>query len=388
VRAKRFDVLKNVPVSAAELTAWFAAPGECVAVAPLGRGHIHDTFVATWRTPGGTQRVVHQRLNTAVFRDPDGMMQTWLRVTEHVRAALARAGAADLERRCLRAIPARSGAPLHHDDRGAPWRALAFIEDARSCDVPESPAQAAEAARAFGAFAAQLAGMDPATVPESIPRFHDFAHRVANLEAAVRADAHARAAAVAAELDRARRLAADVGAALSREGAADLPRRVVHNDCKLNNVLFDTRTGAALCVIDLDTVMPGSVLADFGDLGRTAACAAPEDERDLARVVVDERLYEAILRGYLAGAAPLLTPVETALLPFAGPLIALETGIRFLTDHVAGDVYFRIHRPGQNLDRARVQLRLTEQLLAGVDAARRFVERCARETPGLVEVRR
>jgi hypothetical protein len=139
-------------------------------------------------------------------------------------------------------------------------------------------------------------------------------------------------------------------------------------------VLYDERSGEGLCVIDLDTVMPGSVLADFGDLVRTAACPAPEDEPDLARVRVDARLYEALVRGYRAGTGGLLTPVEVALLPLAGPLIALETGVRFLTDHLSGDVYFRIHRPGHNLDRARVQLRLTEQLLAGVDEARRLVE--------------
>jgi hypothetical protein len=359
---------------ARSFTAWFAIDGECVQVAKLKRGHIHDTLVGTWRTRTGTRRVVHQRVNTHVFREPLVLMQTWLRVTEHVRATLARQGVADLERRCLRAIPARSGAPFHTGEDGAVWRAFAFIEGARSFDVPPGPAEAQEAARAFGAFAAQLADLDPAGVPESIPHFHDFAHRLAAFEAAAAADAHARAPAAAGAIGDARRLAAEVERALAREGAAGLPRRVVHNDCKLNNVLFDERTGEALCVIDLDTVMPGSVLADFGDLARTAACPAPEDEPDLARVRVDAALYEALVRGYLAGAGPLLEPVEIALLPLAGPLIALETGIRFLTDHLAGDVYFRIHRPGHNLDRARVQLRLTEQLLAGRDEARRLVE--------------
>jgi hypothetical protein len=165
-----------------------------------------------------------------------------------------------------------------------------------------------------------------------------------------------------------------VARALESAGAGALPLRVVHNDCKLNNVLFDDATGEGLCVIDLDTVMPGSVLADFGDLARTAACPAPEDETDLSRVRVDGALYAALVRGYLAGTGALLEPVEIELLPLAGPLIALETGVRFLTDHLAGDVYFRIHRPGHNLDRARVQLRLTEQLLAGIGEARRLVE--------------
>jgi aminoglycoside phosphotransferase (APT) family kinase protein len=287
---------------------------------------------------------------------------------------LAREGAGDLERRCLRAIATRAGASCHSDESGAVWRASVFIEGALSVDVPESPAQAAEAARAFGAFAAQLAELDPATLAESIPHFHDFAWRVDALERAVAADEHGRARAATVDIEAARRLARDVERALAREGAASLPLRVVHNDCKLNNVLFDARTGEGLCVIDLDTVMPGSVLADFGDLARTAACAAPEDEPDLARVRVDARLYEALVQGYLAGTGTLLTPVEIALLPLAGPLIALETGIRFLTDHLSGDVYFRIHRPGHNLDRARVQLRLTEQLLAGIDEARRLVE--------------
>ncbi len=359
---------------APQFTAWFALDGECVEVVPLKRGHIHDTLVGTWRTAAGTRRIVHQRVNTHVFRDPALLMRNWLRVTDHVRAALARDGKPDLERRCLRAIPARSGAACYTDTAGAVWRAFAFIEGAHSVDVPGSPTQAQEAARAFGAFAAQLADLPPAEIAESIPRFHDFGHRLANLEAAITADAHARARDAAEDTERARRLAGEVERALASEGAAALPLRVVHNDCKLNNVLFDERTGEALCVIDLDTVMPGSVLADFGDLARTAACPAPEDEPDLARVRVDARLYEALVRGYLAGTGGLLTPVEIALLPLAGPLIALETGVRFLTDHLSGDGYFRIHRPGHNLDRARVQLRLTEQLLAGVDEARRLVE--------------
>jgi hypothetical protein len=371
---------------AREFAAWFALDGECVELVPLKHGHIHDTFVGTWRTRAGLRRVVHQQVNTHVFRDPALLMRNWVRVTEHVRAALVGAGTPDLERRVLRAIPARSGAPFHTAEDGSVWRAFAFIEGARAVDVPESPAQAEAAARAFGAFAAQLADLDPAEIGESIPRFHDFAWRREGLEAAIAADAHARARAATPEIEAARRLAADVEGALA--DAATLPRRVVHNDCKLNNVLFDERSGEALCVIDLDTVMPGSVLADFGDLARTAACPAPEDERDLARVGVDARLYEALVRGYLAGTAGMLAPVEVALLPLAGPLIALETGIRFLADHLSGDAYFRIHRPGHNLDRARVQLRLTEQLLAGVGDARAMVERGAREAGGLVEVGR
>jgi len=371
---------------ARSFTRWFALDGECVEVSALKRGHIHDTWVATWRTPAGPRRVVHQQVNTRVFRDPDGLMRNWVRVTGHVRAALARAGVRDLERRCLAGVPARSGAPAHTEPDGAVWRAFDFIEGTRTVDVPESPAQAEAAARAFGTFAAQLADLPPDALAEPIPRFHDLAHRVAAFEAAAAADAHERAKGAAETIEWARRLAGEVERALA--AAASLPRRVVHNDCKLNNVLFDEQTGEALCVIDLDTVMPGSVLADFGDLVRTAACPAPEDEPALARVAVDARLYAALARGYLAGTGGLLERVEIALLPLAGPLIAVETGVRFLADHLAGDVYFRIHRPGHNLDRARVQLRLGELLLAELDDARGLVDAGAREARRLVEVGR
>jgi Ser/Thr protein kinase RdoA (MazF antagonist) len=161
---------------------------------------------------------------------------------------------------------------------------------------------------------------------------------------------------------------------------ARIPRRVVHNDCKINNVLMDDATGEGLCVIDLDTVMEGTVLYDFGDLVRTAACPSPEDEVELARMRIDPDLFRSLAEGYLAGAGRLLTEEELALLPLAGPLMALETGVRFLTDHLSGDPYFRVHREGHNLDRARAQLRLVELLLQEVEAARRLIARAARES--------
>ena len=201
---------------------------------------------------------MHQRVNTHVFRDPLVLMQTWLRVTEHVRAALAREGEADLERRCLRAVPARGGAPFHTDASGRSGARSRSSRARAPSTCRRGPREAEAAARAFGAFAAQLADLDPASVPESIPHFHDFAHRVAAFETAAAGDAHGRAGAAAREIEEARRLAAEVERALAHAGAARLPVRVVHNDCKLNNLLFDDRTGEALCVIDLDTVMPGT----------------------------------------------------------------------------------------------------------------------------------
>jgi aminoglycoside phosphotransferase (APT) family kinase protein len=258
------------------------------------------------------------------------------------------------------------------------WRAFVRIERARTLDRVDSPARARDAAFAFAEFVALLAGLDPGALHETLPGFHDFAARAAAFEREVAGDPHERAAAsapVIEGLQRAReRLEREVGAG----DVAALPVRIVHNDCKLNNVLFDEATGEALCVIDLDTVMPGHLLADFGDLVRTAACRAPEDTRDLARVRIEPELYEALAEGYLAAAGRLITPAERELLPVAGPLIALELALRFATDHLGGDLYFRAAHPGHNLDRARSQLRLAEQLLDGLSGAHAALRRAAR----------
>ena len=192
------------------------------------------------------------------------------------------------------------------------------------------------------------------------------------------ADTEGRARSVRLELEQARGWLDQLARELRKHGVARIPRRVVHNDCKINNVLMDDATGEGLCVIDLDTVMEGTVLYDFGDLVRTAACPSPEDEVELGRMRIDPDLFRSLAEGYLTGAGTLLTEEELALLPLAGPLMALETGVRFLTDHLSGDRYFRVHREGHNLDRARAQLRLVELLLHDIEPARRLISDAAR----------
>jgi len=350
------------PVSSAAVEAVaraFAVPEGPVRVERLGQGHIHETFLAT--IAGGARRVVLQRVHTGIFREPERLMENVARVTAHLHATLAREGAADRARRALSLVSARDGRPFHRDAQDGFWRCFEFIERTRALETAADPREAFEAARAFGHFAAALADLAGPPLFEVIPHFHDLPRRLAALETALRGDPHGRAREVASEADAARAAAERVARALARTGT--LPRRTVHNDCKLNNVLLDARSGEGLCVIDLDTVMEGSVLADFGDLVRTAACPAAEDERDLARIRLDPARFEALARGYLAGSGGLLEPAELAALPLAGPLLALETGVRFLTDHTEGDVYFRIHRPAHNLDRARAQLRLATLLL-------------------------
>jgi Ser/Thr protein kinase RdoA (MazF antagonist) len=304
-------------------------------------------------------------------------MQNLVRVTAHLAAKLAHADVADRSRRCLALVPARDGLPFHRDAAGGVWRCFDFIEGSVAIDAAPSRAEAFAAARAFGAFAAALADLPDPPPACVIPHFHDLPRRMAALAAAIGEDPLRRAAGVAAEVDAARDAAARLDRALARVGAGDLPRRIVHNDCKVNNVLLDTRTREALCVIDLDTVMEGTLLADFGDLARTAACPAPEDERDLERVGVDLARLEALVRGYLAGAGELLSAAELGALPLAGPLLALENAVRFLADHVLGDRYFRAHRPDHNRDRARAQLRLAERMLEAEAAAEALVRGAA-----------
>ena len=350
------------------------------AVELLKRGHIHDTIVANCRSSAGLgERFVVQRVNAAVFRDPDALTANVVRVTSHVRDALRARAVVDVARRCLDPVISPAGSALHRGRDGELWRAFPFIEGTHAIDTPESPEQAAAAARAFGGFVADLADLDPAQLAETIPHFHDLAWRCTALEAARHADPVGRAREVSAELAAVHR-AADGLLATPELAPGALPRRVVHNDCKLNNLLLDDRSGEALCVVDLDTVMPGTVLFDFGELARTGACPAAEDEVDLARVRVDRELFTALAHGFVAGARGLLTATEVRALALAGPLMALENGVRFLTDHLEGDHYFRIARPGHNLDRARAQLRLAERMLEAERELRAVFVRLAQET--------
>jgi len=367
------------PAAALRAASEFSLAGEAVGADRLGNGHIHDTFALRVATPAGARRYVLQRLHTGVFQDPDALMRNLARVTAHLAAKLEAMGVADPERRTLAIVPERGGRALHRDAEGGVWRCFPLIEGSIAIDASPTPAQAFEAARSFGAFAAALADLAGPPLAEVIPHFHDFPRRVAALEAALREDPLGRASAVAGDADAARRSAEDLSERIADAGAAELPLRTVHNDCKVNNVLLDALTGEGLCVIDLDTVMPGTLLADFGDLVRTAACTAPEDERDLARVGVDRTRFEALARGYLAGAGPLLAPAERRALPLAGPLLALENAVRFLADHVRGDRYFRISRPAHNLERARAQLRLAARLLEAVPDAEAIVRALAHE---------
>jgi hypothetical protein len=366
-----------VAVNLRDVAHAFEIPGRWRASERFGSGHINDTYVAIFEDAGTTTRYVQQRINQHVFREPTKLMENVARVTKHQRTVLQREGAPDLERRALCLVPARDGGFAFVDAEDEHWRTYRFIEGASSQDVIRSPADARVVARAFGRFQGQLAELPGPRLHETIPRFHDARARFEALLSAARADPSGRLADSRPELDflLAREVVVDRPRELQAKGV--LPERITHNDTKLNNVLLDERSGEALCVIDLDTVMPGLVLYDFGDLVRTATSPTAEDERDLSRVEMRPEMFEALVEGYLAGAGGFLTGAERAELAFSGLYITLILGMRFLADHLAGDTYFRIHRPGQNLDRCRTQLRLVESIERQRDRMEAIVEQAA-----------
>jgi hypothetical protein len=347
----------------------FAIHGEFVSAAPYGSGHINDTFCAVFQQAGVPVRYILQRINHHIFKQPVALMENVQRVTAHLARKVA--GEPDASRRVLTLVPARDGQAWHVDAAGNHWRAYLFIERARTYDAVESAEQAFKAARAFGEFQRQLADLPAPRLHDTIPDFHHTPKRFAALEAAIRADAAGRAKLARAEIDFA--LAHQPMTRVLLE--ANLPERVTHNDTKFNNVMLDEATGEGICVIDLDTVMPGLALYDFGDMVRTTTSPAKEDERDLTKVTMQFPMFEALVRGYLAAAGGFLTPAEKQRLAFSGKLITFEIGIRFLTDYLAGDVYFKVHRDGHNLDRCRTQFKLVESIAQQEDAMNKLVEK-------------
>ena len=360
------------------ILAGFAFPGTLEECAEIKTGHINTTCRLTFREPAGTRDYLLQRINTFAFHKPEEVMENVTLVTEHIRRALV-SRCMDPENRVLRVIPTREGRPLFYDAEGGAWRAYNFIAHAHSVDAVKSPGQFAIVGRAFGEFQRMLKDFPIDRLHDTIPHFHDTPRRVEAFEASVAKDVCGRAAAVQQEIAFCRSRAEAMGAVMRMIETGEMPLRVTHNDTKCNNVMVDDLTGEALCVVDLDTVMAGSVLYDFGDAIRFGACTAAEDERDLSKVRLDMDLFTAFTEGFVSRTAGDLTPVELENLPLGALVMTYENGLRFLTDHLDGDVYFHISRPGQNLDRARCQFRLLSDMESHraemEDVARRLVMR-------------
>jgi Ser/Thr protein kinase RdoA (MazF antagonist) len=346
----------------------FQIDGEFLEAQPFGSGHINDTYRVMFRNGGEPFFHILQRINRDIFRNPDALMENIQRVTAHLSTQVA--DLPDRDRRVSRLIPARAGKAWHVDERGDYWRAYFYISGARTYDAVENTEQAFQAARAFGHFQQMLANLPLPRLHDTIPDFHNTPKRFEALLAAISADSKNRAMLVQPEIEFA--LAHEPIVAVLFD--ANLPERVTHNDTKFNNVLLDEVTGEGICVVDLDTVMPGLTPYDFGDMVRTTTSPTAEDERDLSKVTMHFPMFEALVRGYLSAAETFLTREERKFLAFSGKLISFEIGIRFLTDFLSGDTYFKTHRQGHNLDRCRTQFKLVESIEQQEDAMEQLVE--------------
>lgn len=331
----------------------FEGPHEVRQCRPLGRGHINDTFLVEFLDgPDG----VLQRLNTFVFPNPDAVMDNICRVTEHL------AGKLTPPWQSLRVIPTTQGQSLYRDSQGQCWRMYQRVHPCQSFDQLQTPQQAYFVGRSFAQFQGQLADLGGPRLHETIRDFHHTPKRFSRLLEVAQNDPQGRLGGARAELEFAQARAPRVGHLLQRHQRGDFPERVTHNDTKLNNLLFDEQGLEPICIVDLDTVMPGLTHYDFGDMVRTGCALAAEDETDLEKVDFSFPLFQDLARGFLEGGRSFLTDAETEELAFSGILMTLEVGIRFLTDHLEGDPYFRIHHPDHNLERARNQFALVARL--------------------------
>jgi Ser/Thr protein kinase RdoA (MazF antagonist) len=357
----------------------FRLAGPAAAASFLGEGHIHDTFVVT-TAPAEAPAYVLQRLNRRVFPDLGRLATALGRVTAHQHRKLAAAGVADADRarRALTVVPAVDGASLAVDGRGDHWRAFLQIGGARSLHQVDDPALTGRISRVAARFLVELSDLPGPPIEEAIAGFHDLDARRAAFEGAVAAADRSTAGGCEAEIDAVRAHASVVDELAAARRTGRLSERTVHNDAKADNVLVDEHTGEGLCMIDLDTVGPGTVLFDFGDLVRSMVAGVAEDDTGGAEVGVRRDLLEAVATGYLGVAGPLLTADEVELLPLGGLLMTWEAASRFLADHLEGDVYYRAERRGHNLERARAQLRLLDALVGARALAADVVGAAAR----------
>lgn len=339
------------------IAAQFKTDGIPQHVKPFGCGHINDTYLITTDT---NHKYVLQRLNKRVFNEPEILMKNFASVTAWLRKQIADEGG-DPQRETLNLVPAQSG-DLWLVQNGDYWRMTLYIGHTVSVQVVQNPQDFYWAGRAFGKFTCQLADYPSETLKEAIPNFHNTPSRYRDFEAAVARDACGRAAAAATEIAFARSQKNYTTLFTDMLAKKELPLRVTHNDTKLNNVLLDVQTRQPVAVIDLDTVMPGLSLYDFGDSIRYGTNSAAEDEQDLTKVYCDLQYFESFTRGYLETCGKILTENEQRMLPYAGRLMTLECGLRFLTDYLNGDVYFKTHREHHNLDRCRTQFRLVQDM--------------------------
>ena len=352
----------------------FNIDGEFVSCEPYGSGHINRTYCAVFNTKNGKKRYILQKINSKLFTNVDGLMNNIKLVTEFNRAEIEKRGGDPL-RESLTLVYTHDNKAYYKTEGDEYYRVYVFIEDALGYDVVEKPEHFYESAVAFGKFAQLLDRFDNSKLFEVLPNFHNTVMRFENLKKSIQADKFNRALEVKPEIDFALSQEKYVSTIVDLLTSGKMPWRVTHNDTKLNNVLIDTKTDKAVCVIDLDTMMPGSICYDFGDSIRFGCNPCLEDTPETEKVIFSMPLYEEYARGYLSVFGDTITKIERENLPMGAILMTYECGIRFLTDYLDGDVYFRTSRERQNLDRTRTQFKLVKDMLANFDKMSKIIEK-------------
>ncbi len=367
---------KNTPqFDFGQIAQHFFFDGEFLCAKPYGFGHINDTYAIYFKkSDGNIHRYILQRVNTYVFKKPEQLMHNIEMITEHLRAAILE-GDGDASRETLNLIPAKNGQSYYISPKGDYWRAYVFIEGAKTYEIVESANHFENAGRAFGRFQKQLDSFPAKELSETIPNFHNTPKRFEDFQKAVKDDLAGRVKNAKQEIEFILQRKGDVSIVTDLMEKGKIPTRVTHNDTKFNNIMIDDKTGEGICVLDLDTVMPGSALYDFGDAIRFGASSALEDERDLSLVYMKVELFEAFARGFLSETKDILTQEEERLLSFSAKLMTLECGMRFLGDYLNGDIYFKVHREGHNLDRARTQIKLVADMEQKMDDMKKIIQK-------------
>ena len=335
-------------------------------VGAYGNGHINDTYLIE------PKKYILQRINTSVFPDAENLMKNIVSVTEFLKEKIIAEGG-DPERETLSVIKTKDGKDYYKDEEGRCFRVYKYITDSLSFEVAENLDQIYMSAKGFAKFQQRLSDFPAENLHEIIKDFHNTPVRFKNLEKAVKEDKMGRVKNVEAEIEFAFSQKSWISAVVDGIADGSIPVRVTHNDTKINNILFDAKTKEAVCVIDLDTVMPGSMLYDFGDALRMGASTAAEDEQDLSKVSFNLDAFRAFSKGYLEEMRDKLTKREIELLPLSAKLLTYECGTRFLTDYLEGDTYFKIHREGHNLDRARTQFKLVADMTEKFDEMKSII---------------
>lgn len=354
--------MQQIPEQVRDIIGKFSIYGDLVGCKGFGNGHINTTLVSTFNQAGTPVKYTHQKINKQIFTRPDHVMENIDLVTSHIRGKLEEQHVPMSSSHVLTVVPAKDGKPYAIDADGEYWRTYLFVDHVFSYEKLDDPEVAQRFGAMIGRFQSQLSDLDGDRLHETISRFHDMRWRYEQFKEALAKDSVGRAASCKDEIDfiLSNEERGVVITDLYRDGK--LRKGITHNDTKLNNVLFDEATHEAACVIDLDTVMPGTILFDTGDMIRTATITGEEDERDLSLISCDVNMFRKLMEGYLSEASSFLSPLEKSLLAESGRTITLIMAVRFLTDYLNGDVYYKISRPEHNLDRMHTQMQLIKSM--------------------------